>query len=103
MDERDIIYWRRKFVEALRSTDVQQCFGAEQDGDKRCAVGLLMHNVLDEMKDFLDKNEVLGGATGYKQIVYYNDGAGMTFPEIADALSHDWGLTANAPTTNIEA
>ena len=92
-DERDleIIENRKRFVHALRTTQIVQTIGTlrSQDGNRYCAVGLYCHELMGGEGDYSFWSMVrVGDRLGLSpsdiwQIVSWND-SGCTFAEIAE-------------------
>lgn len=88
---------RERIIRALREADgvVEQCFYALENGDARCALGVLM----DEVGTLGLDGKAWGPDTS-DSIISMNNKARLTFAEIAARLDADdsyWNAKASEP------
>lgn len=83
---------KRKWIAALRSGYYQQCYGQIEDGDKRCAGGVLVEVMRETTGDYAISSLGMNMSTYYRMkydVIDMNDNQRKTFPEIADWIEEN--------------
>jgi hypothetical protein len=79
------------FIKALRDPKNLQCFGIDRDSEGRRSALALFDDVVEAEAAHRDRLEAI---VNRAQLLHWNDGLRLTFPQIARGLKWSWFMDA---------